>query len=307
MLFCTRWKPPARPRRAPAGSRSISSPKPKMAQSLGAVPGLSEIAFARRIRVRCRLGRGLRARGRQLLPEAAGLGALHARQRDGGCSCAPGENAETIRRGLASGLIELANLRDASSVHVTFAPEDEWRLLGELGFLQRNDQQFHWENANYATFDDFLSAPRGAQAQGDQARAPRGALEPGIEVQWLTGTRFDRKRLGHVLRVLHGDRLAQMGPAVSDAPVLLADRRDHGRQGAAGDGEARRALSSRARSTSSAATRCTAATGARSSTTRSCTSSCATTRPLISRSRTSSRGSRPARRASTSSRAATCR
>jgi predicted N-acyltransferase len=99
----------------------------------------------------------------------------------------PGENAETIRRGLASGLIELANLRDASSVHVTFAPEDEWRLLGELGFLQRNDQQFHWENANYATFDDFLNA-LAARKRKAIKRERREALSPGIEVQWLTGS-----------------------------------------------------------------------------------------------------------------------
>src|SRR5436305_6058275 len=45
----------------------------------------------------------------------------------------PGEAAESIRRGLASGLVELANLRAASSVHVTFAPKDESGLLGELG------------------------------------------------------------------------------------------------------------------------------------------------------------------------------
>ena len=31
-------------------------------------------------------------------------------------------------------------------------------LLGEQGFLQRTDQQFHWENAGYATFEDFLEA-----------------------------------------------------------------------------------------------------------------------------------------------------
>ena len=93
----------------------------------------------------------------------------------------------TIRRGLASGLIELANLRDASSVHVTFAPEDEWRLLGELGFLQRNDQQFHWENANYATFDDFLNA-LAARKRKAIKRERREALSPGIEVQWLTGS-----------------------------------------------------------------------------------------------------------------------
>jgi hypothetical protein len=97
------------------------------------------------------------------------------------------ENAETVRRGLASGLIELTKLREASSVHVTFAPEDEWRMLGELGFLQRNDQQFHWENANYATFDDFLGA-LAARKRKAIKRERREALAPGIEVQWLTGS-----------------------------------------------------------------------------------------------------------------------
>jgi predicted N-acyltransferase len=99
----------------------------------------------------------------------------------------PCENADNIRQGLASGLIELAKLREASSVHVTFAPENEWRLLGELGYLQRNDQQFHWENANYATFDDFLNA-LAARKRKAIKRERREALEHGIEVQWLTGS-----------------------------------------------------------------------------------------------------------------------
>jgi len=96
-------------------------------------------------------------------------------------------NAETIRQGLASGLIELANLRDASSVHVTFAPEGEWRMLGERGFLQRNDQQFHWENASYATFDNFLNA-LAARKRKAIKRERREALAHGIEVEWLTGS-----------------------------------------------------------------------------------------------------------------------
>jgi predicted N-acyltransferase len=99
----------------------------------------------------------------------------------------PGEGAGRIRQGLASGLIELAKLREASSVHVTFAPEDEWCLLGELGYLQRNDQQFHWENANYATFDDFLGA-LAARKRKAIRRERREALEHGIEVVWLTGS-----------------------------------------------------------------------------------------------------------------------
>ena len=97
------------------------------------------------------------------------------------------ENADDIRRGLASGLIELANLREASSVHVTFARESEWKLLGEVGFLKRNDQQFHWENANYATFDDFLNVLAARKRKGIR-RERRAALEHGIEVEWLTGS-----------------------------------------------------------------------------------------------------------------------
>src|SRR5947209_20538863 len=39
---------------------------------------------------------------------------------------APSENAELVRQALGKGLIELARMREASSVHVTFAPQAEW-------------------------------------------------------------------------------------------------------------------------------------------------------------------------------------
>jgi uncharacterized protein len=99
----------------------------------------------------------------------------------------PGDDTAGIRQGLASGLIELARLHDASSVHVTFAPESEQRVLAELGFLKRTDQQFHWENAGYTTFDDFLAA-LAARKRKAIRRERREALEHGIEVVWLTGS-----------------------------------------------------------------------------------------------------------------------
>src|SRR5215213_10375835 len=99
----------------------------------------------------------------------------------------PGDAADGVRQGLASGLIELAKLRNASSVHVTFAPESEQRLLGESGYLKRNDQQFHWENANYATFEDFLNAVAARKRKAIR-RERREALDHGIEVQWITGS-----------------------------------------------------------------------------------------------------------------------
>ncbi len=98
----------------------------------------------------------------------------------------PAEDAETVREGLVAGLIELAKLRDASGVHFTFATEDECRFLGKRGFLQRTDQQFHWENAGYNTFDDFLEA-LSARKRKTIRRERRDALENGISVHWLTG------------------------------------------------------------------------------------------------------------------------
>src|SRR5499427_4528552 len=44
---------------------------------------------------------------------------------------APEANVDTTRAALAQGLVELARLRDASSVHVTFMTEAEWRALGD--------------------------------------------------------------------------------------------------------------------------------------------------------------------------------
>src|ERR1700751_5945026 len=49
-----------------------------------------------------------------------------------------------IGSALASGLVALTGVSKASSAHVTFAREDEWKFLAEHGFLQRTDQQFHW-------------------------------------------------------------------------------------------------------------------------------------------------------------------
>src|SRR5205814_2324839 len=55
-----------------------------------------------------------------------------------------GVDHERIRSALASGLVALCGMTKASSVHVTFAREAEWKFLAAQGFLQRNDQQFHW-------------------------------------------------------------------------------------------------------------------------------------------------------------------
>jgi predicted N-acyltransferase len=99
----------------------------------------------------------------------------------------PGPLAEPVRGALADALAEITTESELSSAHVTFLTEPEWRALGERGFLQRTDQQFHWENAGYATFDDFLSR-LASRKRKTIRRERKEALGPSIEVRWLTGS-----------------------------------------------------------------------------------------------------------------------
>ena len=60
-------------------------------------------------------------------------------------------------------------------------------MLGEKGFLQRIDNQFHWTNHDYATFDDFLdhlSSRKRKQIRKER----REAITNEIEIEWVTGS-----------------------------------------------------------------------------------------------------------------------
>ncbi len=73
-----------------------------------------------------------------------------------------------------------------SSAHITFLTEAEWRMLGKIGLLQRTDQQFHWRNAGYGSFDDFLES-LASRKRKTIRKERREALAPGIEIEWLSG------------------------------------------------------------------------------------------------------------------------
>ena len=55
--------------------------------------------------------------------------------------------------------LDLAEARAyAASAGARLPTEDEWLLMGDVGLLRRQDQQFHWTSQGYAGFDDFLAA-----------------------------------------------------------------------------------------------------------------------------------------------------
>jgi predicted N-acyltransferase len=74
----------------------------------------------------------------------------------------------------------------ASSLHITFVTEAEWRAAGAAGYLLRTDRQFHWKNYGYRDFEDFLS--RLSSAKRKNLRKERASLrEAGVTFQHLTG------------------------------------------------------------------------------------------------------------------------
>ncbi|WP_088347976.1 MULTISPECIES: GNAT family N-acetyltransferase [Rhodomicrobium] len=96
------------------------------------------------------------------------------------------ENAEAIETALMNGAVELVKRHGASSLHITFLPEDEWQRHASSRVLQRTDQQFHWVNHGFGSFDDFLGelASRKRKALKKERRE---AVADGITIEHITG------------------------------------------------------------------------------------------------------------------------
>jgi len=88
---------------------------------------------------------------------------------------------------LLSGLRQLANDRPASSVHITFLPEEDWQQLGTAPWLRRTDTQFHWFNQDYASFDAFL-ADLSSRKRKNIRKERQAVCDAGITCEWVTGS-----------------------------------------------------------------------------------------------------------------------
>ncbi len=93
---------------------------------------------------------------------------------------------DMAERTLLGGGVALCQRLEASSLHITFPMEVEWRRLGQQGLLLREDQQFHWENAGYSTFEDFLAALSSGRRK--TIRRERRDAQAGLEIVALTGS-----------------------------------------------------------------------------------------------------------------------
>ncbi|HEY8596057.1 MAG TPA: GNAT family N-acetyltransferase [Devosiaceae bacterium] len=81
----------------------------------------------------------------------------------------------------------LAERLGASSVHATFIPQAEEELAAGAGWLTRHDNQYHWHNRDFSTFDDFL-ASLSSRKRKTIRRERRDALADGLRIEWITGS-----------------------------------------------------------------------------------------------------------------------
>ncbi|MTI05378.1 N-acetyltransferase [Roseibium denhamense] len=88
---------------------------------------------------------------------------------------------------LAAGLVQVCQKTGASSVHSTFLTKAESDTLGNLGYLRRTDQQFHWENNDYSDFDGFLADLASRKRKAIKKERREAVCAEGLEVEWITG------------------------------------------------------------------------------------------------------------------------
>lgn len=94
-------------------------------------------------------------------------------------------SAEHRRLLLAAALAE-ARDSEVSSLHILLPPPAEAEAMAAAGMMLRQGVQFHWNNAGYADFEEFLAGLN--QVKRKKIRQERRrVLEAGITFDWVEG------------------------------------------------------------------------------------------------------------------------
>nr|WP_294810084.1 GNAT family N-acetyltransferase [uncultured Sphingomonas sp.] len=92
---------------------------------------------------------------------------------------------EALAPALIAAIEAVTDQNRLSSAHVTFIEDAQLRWFESAGWLVRAGTQFHWQNQDYAGFDDFLAALSSRKRKA--IRKERAAALEGLTVRHLTG------------------------------------------------------------------------------------------------------------------------
>jgi predicted N-acyltransferase len=97
----------------------------------------------------------------------------------------PGPDAARVSAALLGAAVKIAADNDISSFHANFLTGEEALRLETSGLLIRTDQQFHWHNDGYQTFDDFLAVLSSSKRKN--LRKERRKAQEGLTFRHVTG------------------------------------------------------------------------------------------------------------------------
>ena len=90
-----------------------------------------------------------------------------------------------IERALLNAMASVAEHSHLSTANLNFLTEEQAAFCEAEGMLIRHDQQFHFENPGYSSFDDFLAALSSDKRKN--LRKERKKAQEGVEILSLSG------------------------------------------------------------------------------------------------------------------------
>lgn len=137
--------------------------------------------------------------------------------------CGPrlGAPDTALRAELAAALRQVAVDAGASSLHALFLePADRDALLAQ-GCVERHDTQFHWHNADYADFEDFLARLTHDRRKKIR-RERRRVAEAGLRLSWARGDELSAADWDSIYR-LYAHTYLERGQRPYLNPAFLLD------------------------------------------------------------------------------------
>ncbi len=108
-----------------------------------------------------------------------------------------GADAVRIAAGFGAALPQIAQSIGASGAHVLFPERSQADALVAVGYLPRHGVQYHWRNAGYRTFEDFL-ARFSSKRRNQIRREMREMRDQNVQLDVLTGSRLRPERVDFI-------------------------------------------------------------------------------------------------------------
>lgn len=139
---------------------------------------------------------------------------------------------------LVAALSAIQRGNDFSSTHILYPPQEQAETLRDAGFMLRSGVQFHWLNAGYRSFDDFLDTLERKKRKNIRAER-RKVQEAGIRFRHIAGRdanegdwQFFKRCYDHTYAAHHStpylnlDFFLRIGATMPDNLLLIVAERD---------------------------------------------------------------------------------